>query len=49
MKPSMSNLNSVRTAKLESTRKLIERSIPMGNYQEDYFIHKTCPDEEKSN
>ncbi|KAL4446924.1 hypothetical protein ABPG74_014896 [Tetrahymena malaccensis] len=37
------NLNSVRNNKLESTRKLLERGTPR---TDDYFVHKTCPDEE---
>lgn len=38
------NLNSVRTNKLESTRKLLEKGTPR---TDDYFVHKTCPDEEQ--
>ncbi|EAS00600.2 NLI interacting factor-like phosphatase (macronuclear) [Tetrahymena thermophila SB210] len=37
------NLNSVRNNKLESTRKLLEKGTPR---TDDYFVHKTCPDEE---
>lgn len=35
----------MRVNKLESTRKLLEKGTPR---IEDFFVHKTCPDEEFS-